>query len=336
MNPVEGRRLQRVRYWAGQMLRAWDFREQASDVAQHRWWHNRALHDAYGVYEGLEVSSVFSGGRLTAVIAEPGVAYDCFGRELIVQKRRTIQLPANPVPRPEFSKTEFVLLLQYAAEETCACGQDIKDVCWPARGSSLVEGIFQWKLRESVKLEDGVPLGLIQYVGARGPALEPQFVPRPVRGLTMPLIGHGASLPQSTIWEPWLALPPENAAPGSRVIGLQTKVDTSGAGFTETPDYFAWIAGETIPIIFPNVTNETSQGFAFQISLLALESRRGEFIFSGMFESTAPRALNTVLNSTLAERLKFSVEWIGCQMPPRRQRRSPQKVPVLGKRTGPI
>jgi hypothetical protein len=336
MNAVRGRRLERARYWEGQMLRSRDFREQMSDLAQHRWWHNRALHDAYGVYEGLGISSVFSGGRLTAVIVEPGVAYDCFGRELIVQKRRTIELPANPAVRPEFGKTEYVLLLQYAEQEACGCGEDFKDICWPARGSSLLEGAFHWKLRESVKLKDGVPLGLMQYVGARGPRLEPQFVPRPVRGLTMPLIAHGATLPQSTIWEPWLALPPENAAPGSRVIGLQTQVDTSGAGFTEMPHYFAWIAGETIPIIFPNVTNETSQGFTFQISLLALESRKGEAIFSGVFEPTAPRALYSVLSSSLAERLKFSVEWVGCQMPPRWQTRQSLSIPAPGNRTGPI
>ncbi len=333
MNPLEGRKLKRVRYWAGQMVRSRDFREQMSDVAQHRWWHNRALHDAYGVYEGLEVTATSLYTAFKEVIVEPGVAYDCFGRELVVQQRRIIQLPSNLSLRPESGKTEFVLLLQYDPQNVCGCGEETKGMCWPAR-ATLLEGRFQWKLRDSVKLEDGVPLGMIRYTGSRGPRLETQFIPRSIRGLTMPLIGHGATLPQSTIWAPWLALPPQNSAPGSRIIGLQTQVDTSGAGFTDVPNYFAWIAGETIPILFPNVTNETSQGFTFRISLLAL-ILRPEGMFSGIFESTVPRSLNTVLGSNLAERLKLSVEWIGCQMPPRR-RPDPAINPELRKPVGAV
>jgi hypothetical protein len=52
MSVFEKRPLERVRYWQGQMLRSADFRAQSADTAQHRWWHNRALHNAYGVYRG--------------------------------------------------------------------------------------------------------------------------------------------------------------------------------------------------------------------------------------------------------------------------------------------
>jgi hypothetical protein len=44
--PVE---IERLRYWQGQKLRSRDFRDQMEMAAQLRWWHNRALHQAFGV-----------------------------------------------------------------------------------------------------------------------------------------------------------------------------------------------------------------------------------------------------------------------------------------------
>src|SRR5262249_23851380 len=52
----EQRDLERLRYWQGQMLRSRDFRDQAAQQAELRWWHNRALHNAYGVVAGLGVT----------------------------------------------------------------------------------------------------------------------------------------------------------------------------------------------------------------------------------------------------------------------------------------
>ena len=83
---------QRLRYWQGQMLKSRDFRDQATVVAQLRWWHNRALHNAYGVREGLTVTPV-EGRKFVRVMC--GVAYDCYGRELILQTTREIPLPAT-------------------------------------------------------------------------------------------------------------------------------------------------------------------------------------------------------------------------------------------------
>jgi hypothetical protein len=332
MKPVDGRTLERVRYWQGQMLRARDFREQLSEGAQHRWWHNRALHDAYGVYEGLEVSPAGSAQPLKAVTVYPGIAYDCFGRELVAERQQTIPLPENLPPNPE-RKNVLVLLLQYRPEDECTCDEDLKEVCWWARRNSIRSSTLLWKLREFVRLEDGVPLALVRHAGGSDSSLESAFVPRPARALSMPLIGHGVTLPQSTIWEPWLALPPESAVAGSRAVGLQTQVDTSGAGFTEVPNYFAWISGEIIPILFPSVTGESSQGFTFQICLLVLETR-GDTIFSALSDSGRSRALGSVSSARLPERLNLSVEWLGCQMPPRVRRKRLLNISALESRSG--
>ena len=51
MSQTEKRKLERVRYWQGQMLRSRDFNDMHAVEEQRRWWHNRALHNAYGVYQ---------------------------------------------------------------------------------------------------------------------------------------------------------------------------------------------------------------------------------------------------------------------------------------------
>src|SRR5439155_6053236 len=51
MASTEKRNLERVRYWQGQMLRSRDFNDIHATEEQRRWWHNRALHDAYGIYQ---------------------------------------------------------------------------------------------------------------------------------------------------------------------------------------------------------------------------------------------------------------------------------------------
>src|ERR1043165_4464539 len=83
--------LQRLKYWQGQKLLSRDFRDQTSYQAQLRWWHNRALHNSYGVSYGLGVTL-----DATRVTIEPGVAYDCYGRELILQTTKEIPLPPDP------------------------------------------------------------------------------------------------------------------------------------------------------------------------------------------------------------------------------------------------
>ena len=63
----------RLRHGQGESLSGRDFSDQAAQDDQLRWWHNRALHRAYGVAQGLEVDLASEPG--TAVVS-PGLAYD--------------------------------------------------------------------------------------------------------------------------------------------------------------------------------------------------------------------------------------------------------------------
>ena len=64
------------------MLRSEDFSDLQRVESQRRWWHNRALHDAYGIAEGMVCSQIPAAGVPTGASVGVGIAYDAFGREL--------------------------------------------------------------------------------------------------------------------------------------------------------------------------------------------------------------------------------------------------------------
>jgi hypothetical protein len=59
------------------------------------------------------------------------------------------------------------------------------------------------------------------------------------RALARPRIGHGATVPGGTAWTPWT----EVRDGREWLLGLEVEVDTSAAGFTSVPCYFAQLTG---------------------------------------------------------------------------------------------
>jgi hypothetical protein len=270
-NPADTELL-RLRYGHGQMLRSRDARDEVRVEAQLRWWHNRALHRPFGVIEGLTVTG------WPPVTVEPGLAYDCFGRELLQTHRASV-----PVPTAD---TELLLLATY--DET-ATSQRLAFAWKPAAGVGARDGVPLARLAEfssaplTTPLPDLRPLpgtlrerichdtgrGLVLFQGAMSeqerdqllalssdsdyqdavaalfaatpaPALAPCFRRLPARSLARPRLQTGATIPGATAWEPWLV--PLGEGPGE-LLGVQVVVDTSSAGFTDIPCYFAWVQG---------------------------------------------------------------------------------------------
>lgn len=258
--------IERFRYWQGQMLRSRDLRGQMRVEAELRWWHNRALHSAYGVRSGFVVTAVSDSGSLVAVRVDCGVAYDCYGRELVLQTPRELTLPQigrGPVSRA-------ILLARYKESSTSLQRHDA------ARGHRpLEEPDFAWVVGSNIDPALGVPLARLSYQSSEdAPTLEEGFLFPTSRPYARPRVGSGATVPGDTRWEPWVENITLLIEPVAS-LGMQVTVDTSAAGFTETPCYFAWLGGtlwdrsnvEFFPFPLAHVDREETRRFRFRLWL---------------------------------------------------------------------
>jgi hypothetical protein len=223
MNAPMGTPLHRVKperllHQHGEALLRRDFADQSDQDDQLRWWHTRALHVAYGVSEGLFVTSLNPGGQARV---GPGVAFDAFGRELILADHRIIDVPETGV--------EYLLVISYDRQGE-PCEERPTGLCQDLfAGKSGVR--LQWVRRAAFTLADGVPLAILN---ERVECADRWSLPL-ARSHARPRIGHGLVVVDDEFdFDPWTVEIFER--PFS--LGVQLDIDTSAAGFTGTPCYF--------------------------------------------------------------------------------------------------
>ena len=296
--------LERLRYQQGQQLRSGDRRDQVAIEAQLRAWHNRAMHNAFGIAEGFEVEF-----QAQSIVVKPGLAYDARGRELILQRPRTINFPRTSATET----TNWLLLARLKETAEYAVRNQFSSVCFGRKDNRWLESPeFLWKQAHQWRPELGVPIARIT-VTAGAVTADPAFVPFRVRGLARGLIFAGESHPGNTTWEPWT-----NELVGARMtLGFQTKIDTSQAGFTQVPCYFASLQLAALKPLQPpafvvpvhHVTGEAVNGFTFRI------------FFPGLVMPGATDTEVFAINREFARfnaRSRYYVSWIGIQNRPRR------------------
>jgi hypothetical protein len=309
MSHPEGRTLERFQYRQGQALRSEDFRALHGGAEQRRWWHNRALHAAYGVRDGFGTQAMPPIGPTTAIQVEPGIAYDAFGRELILERREVIRLPDGLPPQ--------TLMLTLGIRYRAPRNDRLRDaICWSESGS-IAGGTVElfWKDSDRFVPSDGVSLGEVTATlnllnNAHFFARNPGFRPVVSRAETRPILSTGATIPGNT---PWQLLGPAQFA-----IGVETRIDTSAAGFTDRPVYFAWLqgpifdpkTGELVLAWLPSLADESVTGFTFRLvmrlpprQLLAMVAAP-----SGRFRFVDPEDF-----PLYAREHGLYVNWIGCQ-----------------------
>lgn len=232
------RNLERQRHWQGEGLRAGDFNDQSANDAQLRWWHNRAVHNAYGVADGFEVRRAANTVKVSA-----GIAYDMFGRELVLLHDRDFDLT---------DKADMTLLVRYNADAKTRQG-----ACRASRG----EAELVWKQSSEVRVVDGVPLAYIKNIEASesivAPVTDSLFRLRRTTTEARPRIVTGSTVPRGTAWQSWVNKDQE------LTYGLKVKVDTTAGGFVNIPlCLFAWLQ-------WPATTNETDEQRTFRYGLQA-------------------------------------------------------------------
>jgi len=316
MARLEHRRLDRVQYWQGQMLRSRDFRDIEATEAQRRWWHNRAIHNAYGVRRGFGIRLVPSAGSY-AMSVQPGVAYDSFSRELFLETLQTIPLPADA---PAVANIRFMLLIRYCDPQHGAQSVPAEARFTEQSGGRRGTVEFVWRRSDLVSPNSGVALGELLYKSGR-PVLTP-FVPMRAQALAMPVVASGTTVAGYTPWEPWVVewlLGGDRALEGT--IGVQTTVDTSAAGFSDVPVYFAWIDGplwnpdtlQLLPAIVPSLAGEAIDSFTFRLWLSAPQR------LDAGDAAAAPEGRGITLVSdpnsfvSFAQQQGLRVAWVACQ-----------------------
>lgn len=326
MNRQENRRLERVQYWQGQRLRSKDFLDLEAVEAQRRWWHNRALHQAYGVHEGFAVSSA-PGGIRNGVSVSRGVAYDVHGHELILERPQTIPLPVN-LHADHKGQATASLLIRYRPPRGSQQAR-LSEVCFGQKHAIAIGTCeFFWKLKQRVVPSDGVVIGnLRSSTGKFGPdydlLLDPSFSPVAPRPIASPLLASGSTVPGNTPWQTWNFL-------SYGAVGVQTYIDTSAAGFTRIPCYFAWLQGplwnpqtlQLVPAIFPSITGESVGGFTFRLWLTfpepTVDFRTEARVATATAAASALPPMNFITDpdafKIYAQQQKLYVNWIACQM----------------------
>lgn len=323
-NPVD---LHRLHYWQGQRLKSQDVHDQAAIDDEYRWWHNRAMHDAYGVSIGLTVTPISEAAlTIRQMCVTKGLAYDCFGRELLLKQDEAFDLPQN-------LKEDWTLLIRYREEAEFPRYNHAADLCLPSdHNSQLV--VLVWKLTDNVTLVDGVPLARLkpQTAGAAKAINDIEVTvnkdtlllsPASVlaRGLSRPLIASGTTIAGRTPWQPWSV--PFSFLRGvtqNLNLGVQVKVDTSAVGFIHTPLYFAWLQSARPDEPFPlfvsinQIADSTVNSFVFRLATLAapFAAPQGSILDGRMF---TPNLSDAFMKKFMAAASEFElfVSWIGIQ-----------------------
>jgi len=206
--------IQRLRYWQGQKLKSKDFQDQLSYNLLLQAWHNRALHDAYGVRTGLQVSL-----ENDEVVIKSGVVYDIHGHELVLEEDSCFGLPS------QIPQNGLFLVVQRKSPD----------------GPDMTISLLQFKWQDTLRFNphDGVALARL----LPGPALDRYFNLPVARPVSEPRRFYSDSL-ENTKWQDWVLDDDQNSEGLKHVLGLQVDVDTSTAGFTKTPCYFVWFSGD--------------------------------------------------------------------------------------------
>jgi hypothetical protein len=299
MHTSSSQAFERLRYWQGQTLRSLDHRDQSRFDSRRRQLHNRALHRVDGVSFGLAVTQI--GGPSQPIEVDCGLAYDCRGRELVIQRPRTVAAPASP--------SWLILRLRPAiARGSCCPSSD--PGCIPGESLLLDEDMeLTWTPLDSFEPVDGVALARFTAAG-----LDADFRPRPARPLARPRLARGQTVRGNTPWEPWTVDEPDGQGGiRKKVVGVQTRIDASAAGFTRTPSYLATLESPTwdvartefAPAFFPQVADPGVDGFTFRLLMLEIARRRYAAASGVSRVTSTSRAVGGRLQIVLASAAPF-------------------------------
>ncbi|HTV22306.1 MAG TPA: hypothetical protein VMG12_26645, partial [Polyangiaceae bacterium] len=132
-----------------------------------------------------------------------------------------------------------------------------------AHSSDPAGVVLRWYRARDWDARQGVALGRFARVSGRAEQ-DGSFRPVVARPLARPHTFSGQTIPGETAWQPWID--------GSDELGVQVRVDTSAAGFSARPHYFAEaiagnVEGSLHPSWFASISEPTDLGFTLRLLL---------------------------------------------------------------------
>jgi hypothetical protein len=284
--PFVNLEFERFIYRQGQSLASRDFRDQGRMEAARRWMHNSALHNTWGIALGFEVSLPGNApnnkwDRGAELRVDPGIAYDCFGREMILAEpavltRAEFEDDSGNLP-DGLAGEVFLLVLRYQE-----CHKQVTtDICSGSVHSfRLPPPLLLWKQRREVQYGIEVPILGVSFSKSNQTveASIRQISIERIRPQARPRMASGETVKGQTAWRAWEIQPLVFSSPPSGQIGLEVEIDTSSAGFQQQPCYFAWLNGPLQIAIdksqvliepFVSLANEELDSFVFRVFLLS-------------------------------------------------------------------
>jgi hypothetical protein len=292
--------LDRVTYKDGQLLTAPDLRDDWRRDERLRRLHTRCLHETWGIALGLGVTAVNSGKALEV---RPGHAVDIYGRDILLAETIQISLPASSEPEP------FVLTARYREETAFRDHPDLAGLCLSGGLDPRHERPrFSWRRPEDVLFGPEVPLVQVFIVDDTVEG-KPDFrVRRNARPLVRPHRGYGITEPGRTGWQLW-------GSDDEGALGLEVVVDTSEAGFTRKPVYFASLEGDFSTPDHPDLWPSGSRTIFFLDAFTFITDVKPDgFIFRIILRGTQfPIGIHFPADKDEAEERQWSVCWHGLE-----------------------
>lgn len=221
----------RIEYYAGQKLTADDLRDDLTFETRLRQMNLVAQHNTWGVALGYEI---FRSRDFESLVIGPGVAYDCFGRDIVSSE--PILVPA-PVLPPHQTSGWFDLVICYLTTE------ELMQTCDPACADRRERPAWRWvyagaseappfELGEGIRPGVDIPVMrvLVQNVTGQDVWITrlDYSTRRKVQAMTRPHIASG----QETLTPSF----------NHELFCWEASISTWEGRFSQTPHYFASLA----------------------------------------------------------------------------------------------
>jgi hypothetical protein len=250
----------RVTYRDGQLLTACDLHADRMRDDRLRRLHVRHLHETWGIALGFQVRLADQQGK--AVLVQPGYAVDIAGRDILLSENLSLKTLNDEGP------ALWVLTVRYQEDRVFQDRHDLDGLCI-ADGNDLQQErpFFTWQRADEVRFGLHVPLAAAKVTGGRIQAPLNLRVRRYAKRMVRPHIGMGFIEPEEAEWRHWRA--GADSGGSGLAVGIELSVDTSEAGFTQTPHYFAWL------LLEPTYLYEHVNPIAFSTAMLNTSPMNG-------------------------------------------------------------